>query len=89
MLLFFKIFRFFYFYVSSVHFCGMQVFGLLDMHEQLDAQLPVLSQVLANTNSGNILKVHHFYHVVDLPKATMLHEVYLVSHPLLVETLLI
>ena len=37
-----------------------QVFGLLDMHEQLDAQLPVLRQVLANTNSGNVFKVHPF-----------------------------
>lgn len=37
---------------------ALQVFGLLDMHEQLDAQLPVLSQVLANTNSGNVFKVH-------------------------------
>ena len=37
--------------------CASQVFGLLDMHEQLDAQLSVLSEVLANTSSGNVFKV--------------------------------
>ena len=37
----------------------LQVFGLLDMHEQLDAKLSVLSEVLANTSSGNLLKVKH------------------------------
>ena len=36
------------------------MFGLLDMHEQLDAKLGVLSEVLANTNSGNVLRVNIF-----------------------------
>ena len=40
---------------SAVH--GLQVFGLLDMHQQLDSQLESLAGVLASTNSGNVLKV--------------------------------
>ena len=35
----------------------LQVFGLLDMHEQLDAKLDVLAELLATTNSGNVLRV--------------------------------
>ncbi|KAL0036401.1 hypothetical protein WJX77_006182 [Trebouxia sp. C0004] len=33
-----------------------KVFGLLDMHEQLDGHLSVLSEVLSNTNSGILLR---------------------------------
>ena len=36
---------------------GLQVFGLLDMHQQLDGQMDVLSDVLSNTNSGSLLRV--------------------------------
>ena len=39
---------------------SLQVFALLDMHEQLDAKLPILSEVLASTSSGNVLKVSQF-----------------------------
>lgn len=35
----------------------LQVFGLLDMHEQLDAHMGVLSELLSNTNSGSLLRV--------------------------------
>ncbi len=35
----------------------LQVFGLLDMHEQLDGHMSVLSEVLSNTNSGSLLRV--------------------------------
>ena len=35
----------------------VQVFGLLDMHEQLDGHMSVLSEVLSNTNSGSLLRV--------------------------------
>lgn len=37
----------------------VQVFGLLDMHEQLDGHMSVLSEVLSNTNSGSLLRVSH------------------------------
>ncbi len=37
----------------------LQVFGLLDMHEQLDGHMSVLSEVLSNTNSGSLLRVSH------------------------------
>ena len=33
-----------------------QVFGLLDMHEQLDSHMATLSDVLSNTNSGSVLR---------------------------------
>ena len=42
--------------MKTVGFC-LQVFGLLDMHEQLDSHLQVLSEVLSNTNSGSLLRV--------------------------------
>ena len=35
----------------------LQVFGLLDMHDQVDAQMGLLTELLARTNSGNLLRV--------------------------------
>ena len=38
---------------------SLQVFGLLDMHEQLDGRMQALQDVFSNTNSGSLLRVRH------------------------------
>ena len=35
----------------------LQVFGLLDMHDLVESQMQILTELLSRTNSGSLLRV--------------------------------